>query len=171
MSHSQFGRIERGAIRQLTIDQLCRASAAVGLRLIARAVPDGDPALDAGQLALLSRLRGVLPANVAIQTEVPLPIPGDRRAWDAVVRLDELVAIEAEARLRDVQALDRKLALKQRDDSIDRLILLVADTKWNRGLLELHRDDLRARFPLDSRAVLSNLRAGRAPDSNGLLIL
>ncbi|TME13009.1 MAG: hypothetical protein E6I65_01995 [Chloroflexi bacterium] len=44
MSHSQFGRIERGAIRQLTIDQLCRASAAVGLRLIARAVPDGDPA-------------------------------------------------------------------------------------------------------------------------------
>ncbi|TME13008.1 MAG: hypothetical protein E6I65_01990 [Chloroflexi bacterium] len=70
-----------------------------------------------------------------------------------------------------MQALDRKLALKQRDDSIDRLILLVADTKWNRGLLELHRDDLRARFPLDSRAVLSNLRAGRAPDSNGLLIL
>ncbi len=171
MSHSQFGRIERGAIKQLTIDQLSRASAAVGLRLIARAVPDGDPALDAGQLALLGRLRRVLPEGVLLHTEVPLPIPGDRRAWDAVVRLDQLVAIEAETRVRDVQALDRKLALKERDGYIDRLILLIADTKSNRAFLETHREALRSRFPLDSRALLACLRARRAPDANGILFL
>jgi transcriptional regulator with XRE-family HTH domain len=57
MSHSQFGRIERGQIEELTVGQLCRACAAVGLLLHVRAIPGTGTALDAGQLALLGRLR------------------------------------------------------------------------------------------------------------------
>jgi hypothetical protein len=49
MSRAQFGRIERGEIANLSVDQLCRAAAAVGLKVALRTFPDGDPARDAGQ--------------------------------------------------------------------------------------------------------------------------
>jgi transcriptional regulator with XRE-family HTH domain len=71
MSHSQFGRIERAEIDELTFDQAARACAAVGLRLFARALPGDDPALDAGQLALLARFRRRLPTSMDMPTEVP----------------------------------------------------------------------------------------------------
>ena len=171
MSHSEWSRIERGILEQLTIDQLCRASRAVGLRALIRLVPDADPALDSAQLALLARLRGILPPGVVLRTEVPLPLAGDRRAWDGVLDLDSHVAVEAESRLTDAQALERRLALKQRDGRMEILILLVADTRSNREFLELHRESLRSRFPLDSRAILAALRAGRAPPASGIVVL
>ena len=42
MSQSQFGRLERGQVRHPTLDQLCRAAAALGLKLSVKAFPD-DP--------------------------------------------------------------------------------------------------------------------------------
>jgi hypothetical protein len=171
ISHAQLGRIERGEINDLTVEQLSRACAAVGLRLVIRAVPGGDPALDRGQLALLNRLRRVLPRDLPFRTEVPLPIPGDRRAWDAVASLDRRVAFEAEARLRDIQVVDRRSALKFRDGDVDVMVLVVAETGHNRGVLALHREALRSTFPLDGRHVLSALRAGRAPEANGIVVL
>jgi hypothetical protein len=172
MSHSQFGRIERGQVRGLTIEQASRACGAVGRRLHVRAMPGHDLALDAGQLALLGRLRAELPATVPIRKEVPIPIPGDLRAWDAVLQLDlDDIPVEAESRLRDVQALDRRIGLKLRDSPFDRSVLLVADTAHNRRLLQLHRQDLRASFPLDTRAVMGALRAGRTPEASGIVVL
>lgn len=172
LSHSQLGRIERGAIDHLTVEQLARACAAVGLQLVIRAVPGAGGAIDAGQLALLGRLQRHLPHQVPMHREVPLPVPGDRRAWDAVLGLDpDDAAVEAEARLRDLQALERRSMLKLRDSGLRRLILLVADTVHNRQMLTLHREDLRRSFPLDTRAVLHALRAGRTPGSNGIVIL
>jgi hypothetical protein len=88
-----------------------------------------------------------------------------------LIELDAVVAVEAETPLRDVQALDRRLALKQRDGGIECLILLVADTRWNRELLGVHREDLRSRFPLDTRQVLLALRTGRAPGAGGIVVL
>lgn len=172
MSHAQFGRIERGELAQVTLDQVARASAVVGLRLAARVYPDGDPVRDAAQLRLLGRLRAELPAGVRWRTEVPLPIPGDRRAWDAVATLSGgEVAFEAETRLLDVQALDRRIALKQRDGGIERVVLLIADSAANRRAIELHRADLIASFPFDARAVLRALRSGRAPAEGGVVML
>lgn len=172
MSHSQFGRIERAELEGVTVDQLSRSCAAVGLRLIARAVPDGDPAIDAGQLALLGRFRKLLPPGMPFRSEVPLPSPGDRRTWDGSVTLEGVeVAVEAEARLRDIQALDRRSALKRRDGRRDVIILVVADTAHNRAMLDLHREDLRSSFPLDGRQLLPLLRAGRAPRASGILVL
>lgn len=172
MSHAQFGRIERAEIQGLTIDQAGRACAAVGLRLLVKAIPGGDPALDAGQLALLERFRRQLPATVQMRTEVPLPIPGDRRAWDGFIRLDAVnIGIEAEARIRDVQAIDRRCALKRRDGAVAVVILLVADTASNHRMLALHREALRSSFPLDTRQALAALRAGHAPPSSGIVVL
>ena len=106
MSHAQFGRIERGVLTNLTLDQTCRAAAVVGLRITLRTWPDGDPVRDAGQLALLGRFRGHLPPGASWRTEVPLPVPGDRRAWDAVIGLaGRRAGCEAETSIRDIQAL------------------------------------------------------------------
>ena len=172
MSHAQLGRIERAALRDLTFDQASRAAAAVGLRLFARTYPDGDPVRDTAQLALLERFRARLPPGTRWRTEVPLPIPGDRRAWDGVAERDgRRAGCEAETRLRDIQAVDRRIALKERDGDVDLVILVVADTDDNRRALEAHRAALRARFPLDSRGVLEALRAGHLPDQGGIVIL
>lgn len=172
MSHAQFGRIERAELDELSIDQAARACAAVGLRLLVKAIPGGDPALDAGQLALLERFRRQLPATVQMRTEVPLPIPGDRRAWDGFIRLDATnIGIEAEARIRDAQAVERRCALKRRDGGVEIVILLVADTASNSRMLTLHRDALRSSFPLETRQVLGALRAGRAPAAGGIVVL
>jgi transcriptional regulator with XRE-family HTH domain len=96
MSHAQLGRIERGELRRLSVEQASRACAAVGLKLVVRAYPDGEPIRDAAQVALLRRFRALLPTSVRWQTEVPLPIAGDGRSWDVVLTfVDALVAVEA----------------------------------------------------------------------------
>ncbi len=172
MSHAQLGRIERGSNRDLTFGQAARAGTAVGLRLGARLYPDGDPVRDRAQLALLERFRARLPPGAIWTTEVPLPIPGDRRAWDACVVLrDRRAGCEAETRLADVQALERRLALKLRDGAVDLLILIVSDTAANRRVLALHREDLRSLLPLDGRDLLRSLGAGRLPEASGLLVI
>ena len=75
MSHAQFGRIERGALITLSIDQACRAGFAVGLRYAGRLYPDGDPVRDAGQLRLLERFVALLPALAARGPRVAVPDP------------------------------------------------------------------------------------------------
>jgi transcriptional regulator with XRE-family HTH domain len=172
ISHAQFGRIERGSNRDLTFDQVARAGIAVGLRLGARLYPDGDPVRDRAQLALLDRFRARLPPAAIWTTEVPLPIPGDRRAWDACIALgDRRAGCEAETRLTDVQAVERRLALKMRDGGMDLLLLVVSDTATNRRMLGLHRESLRTLLPLDGRDVLASLRTGRLPERSGLVVI
>jgi transcriptional regulator with XRE-family HTH domain len=172
MSHAHFARIERGQLPTVSVDQLARACAAVGLRLVVRAEPGAGPAIDAGQLAMLGRLRRLLPSLPLLATEVPFPNPGDRRAWDAMLRLEaRRVAFEAESRLRDAQGLDRRCQTKLRDGAADVLVLLVNDTAHNRDFLAEHREALRSTFPLDGRQVLRALRAGKPPDRNGLVLI
>ncbi|HEY6571065.1 MAG TPA: helix-turn-helix transcriptional regulator [Candidatus Limnocylindrales bacterium] len=172
MSHTQISRIERAEVASLTIDHVCSAGLAVGLKLAARLYPDGDAVRDAGQLRLLERFRATLPPGTGWGTEVPLPIPGDRRAWDAVIRLDgRRAGCEAETRLADVQALERRLALKARDGDVDVLILIVADTTHNRVVLEQQREALRGLLPLDGRDVRRALREGRLPHAGGLIVV
>ena len=172
MSHAQFGRIERALLPRLTLEQACRAGFAVGLRIGARAYPSGDPVRDAGQLRLLERFVALLPALARVDREAPLPIAGDPRAWDAIVTLDgRRGGCEAETHLRDIQALERKLATKLRDGGVDVLILVVSDTVHNRAVLEDHRSALRALLPLDGLEVRRALRNGRLPNANGLILV
>jgi len=172
MSHAQFGRIERGTLQALTIDQASRACAAIGLRLVVKTFPDGDPARDAAHLATIESFRRRLPEQAVLRTEVPLPIRGDRRAWDAVLFLTHRrCGCECETRLRDAQALERRLALKQRDGEMDLVILIVSDTKANRAFLDEHREQLRGLLPLDSRQVFEALRRGELPEKSGIVIV
>ena len=79
--------------------------------------------------------------------------------------------MEAETVLSDVQAQTRRATLKQRDGGLDRLIILVADTRHNRDSLAECRESPREAFPLDTRRILSYLRDGRIPASDGILRL
>lgn len=173
VSASQVARFERGALHDLRLEQLCRLSSAVGLQPSLRFYPDGDPVRDVGQVRLLERLRSRTAPPLVWRLEVPLQGQNDARAWDAIVEGTGCIdAIEAETRLRDLQATERKVGRKLRDDTtVQHLILLVADTRANRRALAEERDALRAQFPLDTRVALLNLGQGRCPGANAIVIL
>ncbi|MBI3747824.1 MAG: helix-turn-helix domain-containing protein [Chloroflexi bacterium] len=172
LSESVLSRLERGRLTDVSVAQLALACAAVGLRFSARAYPDGDPVRDVAHTTLLQRLRSVVNPHAGWRTEVPLPIPGDLRSWDAQIRFGStVVAVEAEVRLADLQALERRIALKRRDGGVEIVVLLVADTHGNRRVLAAHRDALRAGFPLSTRATLASLREGLPPVASGIVVL
>jgi transcriptional regulator with XRE-family HTH domain len=172
MSRASFGRVERGEMANVSVRSLCLAAASVGLEFSGRTYLAGEPIRDAGHLRLLARFRERLPIGAPWATEVPLPIPGDLRTLDARTALGrKVVGIEAEVRLRDFQAIERRVLLKKRDGRLDLVILLVADTRNNRAVLTDRREDLRACFPLDARQILSAISRGQAPAGDGLLLL
>ena len=81
-------------------------------------------------------------------------------------------AFEAETGLADLQATERRVMLKFRDDaSVGHVILLVADTKANRRALAVGREGLRGNFPLDTRAAMSALAPGRCPGGNAVVVV
>jgi transcriptional regulator with XRE-family HTH domain len=174
LSQSQVSRTERERPASVRIDVLAHHAAAVGLRLTARLYPHGSPVRDAGQLRLIARLRAEVPASLVHRTEVPVAGPGDLRAWDLVVgdsRAGWLVGVDAETRLRDVQATQRRCELKWRDSRVDRIILLVSDTEHNRRVLREHREALASTFPAATGEVLRALRRGQLPGRNGIVVL
>jgi hypothetical protein len=110
-------------------------------------------------------------ADLGWRTEVPLPITGDRRAWDAGIYGDTWWRpIEAETVRDDGQALERRLSLKCRDGGVDGAILLVADTPRNRAALK-SMASLQADAPLRTGAVLAALTAARDPGASGIVLL
>jgi transcriptional regulator with XRE-family HTH domain len=171
LSASQMSRLERGRSPEVPLRTLAVVFAVLGMRLSARPYPEGVPLRDAAHAALLARFRAELPPEITMRTEVPLGIDRDLRAWDAVLETtDDTCRLEAETALYDLQAQERRIALKMADAGVERVILLVADTHRNRRVLREYRGLVSARFPLDSRAVMSALRAGSLPGRSGVVI-
>jgi transcriptional regulator with XRE-family HTH domain len=172
LSDSQYGLIERGGHRQVSLMTMAELLSVVGLELSARAYPVGGGLRDAGQLALLARLHERCSPAFAWRTEVPIPIEGDLRAWDASLMAPRLrIGIDAETRLRDIQAVDRRVMLKLRDSGFVRAVLLVAGTRSNRLALRQAGHDLDANYPVSTRVALAALAAGRDPGGNCLIVL
>jgi hypothetical protein len=163
-------RIEAGT-RRTTLAEYAAFGAAIGQDVRLKGYPAGDPIRDAGQIRLLERLRARLHPSLRWSTEVPLPIEGDLRAWDAVIgdggwRLP----VEAETVLEDLQALERRLMLKQRDAGEPHLLLLVAATPRNRRALASAPGAF-AELTLRTRDVLRALESGAHPDGSGIVLL
>jgi transcriptional regulator with XRE-family HTH domain len=175
MSYSNVGRIERSALASVTVTQLAKVGAVVGLDVRVRAYPSPTPLRDAGQIALFDRLRVRLAPTLVIRTEVPLQIEGDLRAWDAVIfgfepAADPLHA-EGETRLYDAQAQLRRIALKARDSGVDTVLLVIADTPRNRAAVRAAGSMIIEGFPISPRAALSALAAGRHPGGSAVLFI
>ena len=173
LSPSQVSRIERGDVPRVPLSNLARLLAVVGLELSARAYPAGPPIRDAAHRALLERLRARVSPAAAWRFEVPVANAGDQRAWDADLLLGaRRLAVEAETRPRDIQALQRRVALKRRDDpDVSAVVLLLADTRHNRALVREHGEALRADFPAPAGEILRALNEGRVPDGSGILLV
>ena len=174
-SHARVGRLERGEVEFPDIAFLGAYCAAVGLDLTVRAYPAGDPIRDRAQLALLERLRARVHPSLRWRTEVALPIEGDLRAWDAEIRgrvpAPWRARVEAETRIADGQALERRLGLKIRDDPDGHVILLVSDTRANRAALRLLTEGLRHALPLRTREIMASLAVGQEPRGSGIVVM
>jgi len=172
LSAAQFSRIERGLADSLTFERASALLAAVGLELSVRVYPAGEPIRDRAHAALLARFRARLHASLRMATEVPFPGPHDLRAWDAVVvGRGWRQGVEAETRPTDLQALERRLALKVRDGDVDWLSLLLLDSRHNRDVVRAHASALAERFPQSGWRALELLAAGVSPGANSIILL
>ncbi len=148
-----------------------RLFAVLGMRLSARPYPEGTPIRDAAHTRLLTRFGSELPPAVKLRTEVRLRHVQDLRARDGELEATgDTCRLEAETVLYDLQAQERRIALKMADDHIDRVILLVAGTHRNRRVLREFRELIAGRFPLDTRTVMRHLRAGELPPASGVAL-
>lgn len=71
-----------------------------------------------------------------------------------------------------MQALQRRIALKRRDDpEITGVILLLAATRHNRALIKEYGPALRADLPQTGESVLGALAGGRNPAGSGIVLV
>ncbi|MEO8229857.1 MAG: helix-turn-helix transcriptional regulator [Chloroflexota bacterium] len=174
LSASEVSRIERGKAPSVTLVQAARLLAVIGMELSARAFAGlQQPIRDAGQVRLLGRFHDRLHRIVRWATAVPLPGPGDQRAWDAMISVGSLwrYGVEAETGPRDSQALTRRLNLKQRDGEVDGVILLLPVSRRSRQFLEAAGETLRPNFPVSGRRALELLSAGVDPGGSAIILI
>jgi transcriptional regulator with XRE-family HTH domain len=172
MSHSEVHRLESGGLKRIDPVKLCCFAEVVGLVPALRLYPDGDAIRDAGHAALLERLRRILNQALVWRTEVPLPLPGDRRAWDATIAgRGWSCPVEAETRLGDGQALARRVALKQRDGGADHVLIVASDTRHNRLVADAVRGALGPAFSTAPSHIRRDLAAGRDPRASALILI
>ena len=173
MSGSQLSRLERGLATTVDVPQIGALCGVVGLDLSLRAFPGGQPVRDAAHLALIGRFRRLLAPSIGWRGEVPVTLsPGDLRAWDAVLSAGgRRGAAEFETRPRDLQELQRRLGLKERDGDADVLLLVLADTRHNRALVRAHAAELAGQFPVPASMALARLRVGQLPEGNAILLV
>lgn len=166
-----IGDFELGRLRVVELRRVTRLFTFLGHKVVVTTYPTGEPLRDEGQVRLLERFNARLSPRWRRFTEAAMPNPGDLRAWDELLRGPVMIGVEAETRLRDLQAIERSISGKQRDSGVDRVVLLVADTRANRRLLQAHTGMLRQSFPLDTRSCLVALAAGRDPGADALVVI
>lgn len=172
VSRSEISRRERGDAPHVRAGALCEHAAAVGLKLSISTYPIGGGVRDAGQLKLTNRFLDRVSNDFGRELEATLPIPGDLRAIDLVLRAPGcLIAVEVVTRVSDVQAQIRAARAKARDIDATRLILVVQATHANRRALEEARATVEGAWDLDTRRVLATLAAGRQPAGDAIVLL
>jgi hypothetical protein len=177
LTGQQVGRICQGKSLHASVVRMVQLFALVGLDLTARGFPNGQPLRDGGHVALLERFRARLASTLRWRVEVPIVArttggPRDLRAWDATVAGHGwMIGVEAETHVTDLQAIERRLALKLRDGSVSVLILVLNDTRHHRELLAAAGSSLRTDFATDARTALRALGRGDAPASSAVVLL
>lgn len=171
---NRYGRIEGGRCPNVTLAELNRIGSVLGLTIAVRTYPAGPPVRDAGHATRLATFLGAAAPPLAYRIEVPLPIVegrAERRAWDAVLFGNPgRCGVELEMRLRDVQALMRRIDLKRRDDAMESFLLLVADTRDNRQILAEFDGLFRDLPRLPRRSVRNAFAEGRLPPTGILRV-
>lgn len=179
ISAPMVSRIERGVHQAVSHEDLVLLGTTLELDVRLRTYPGPDAPVDGPQLRLLERLRARLPPRVTMLREVPLPLVGDQRAWDAVLgelvdrsgHAAEKLPVDAETRLIDQQAQIRRLQLKLRDSGFGNVLLLLADTRRNREAVAVAARLIAADFPVPARQALARLAEGVHPGGSAIVFL
>src|SRR5262245_5951747 len=172
LSRAEVSRIELADAPWASVLVLARLCSVVGLDLTVRAYPGGPPIRDARHARLLEKLRHLLHPSLSWALEVPLPNPGDQRAWDAMIRgTGRRYGVECELSPIDGQALIRRLMLKIRDGAVDGLVLLMPDTRQTRQFRREFEPVLKTMFPVRPAAALSAFSEGRSPGGSAIVVL
>jgi transcriptional regulator with XRE-family HTH domain len=174
MSRKHYGLIERGRAATLALAEMNAIASVLGLTSSVRLFPGGTPIRDRAHTTRLIEVLGWVVSPLRYRIEVPLPAVDGRweqRAWDAMVfGGGARTAIELEMRLRDAQAAARRINLKRRDDPTERFLLLIADTRTNRTVLDQVAEAFGDLPRLRRQVVRSALESGSHPPSGILLI-
>jgi transcriptional regulator with XRE-family HTH domain len=172
ISASAASRIERGLTREVSVLRLTQLAEVVGLELSLRLFASGSPIRDDVHASLLGRCRDAMHPSLRWSIEVPLPNPGDDRAWDAMVSGPGWrYGVEAETAPRDVQALSRRLALKLRDGGVDGILLVLPPTRRVREFLAASRGMLDEAFPILGTTALARLKEGLDPGGGSIILI
>lgn len=171
-SQSEVNRLEQYRFLNVPIPRLAEMAAILGLDLLASLTPMGDPIRDRGHQALIARFAAIVAAAYMVAREVPLPLPGDLRSWDMVLRIKDLViGVEAETRIRDIQALVRRIRQRERGGGVDEILIVLSDTAHNRRLVPQLREALGERFATSPRSIIAALRSGRPLVASGVILV
>ena len=172
ISAAATSRIERGLTPEVSVLRLTQLAEVVGLELSLRLFAGGSPIRDDVHASLLGRCRDGMHPSLRWSIEVPLPNPGDDRAWDAMVSGPGWrYGVEAETAPRDVQALSRRLALKLRDGGVDGVLLVLPRTRRVREFLAASRGMLDAAFPITGTSALARLKDGLDPGGSSIILI
>jgi hypothetical protein len=155
-----------------TIAAIAGVAAVLGLEFAASLHPAGESIRDKGHQVLLARALTLLNPVWRISRELPFANLGDPRTWDAGLRIPEQsVGLEAETRVRDVQALVRKMHHRERDGGMDEIVLVLARTAHNRRVLPELQQALGPEFATPARVILKALREERPLPGSGVILL
>jgi transcriptional regulator with XRE-family HTH domain len=172
VSNAEVSRIERAFSPNVPLVVVSRYAAVLGLDLVANLYPGAPPVRDGAHIRLLADFRAELHPSLRWATEVPLPLPRDQRAWDAMIfGPDWRYGVEAETAPGDGQSLARRLNLKLRDGEVDGVLLLLRDTHRSRTFVAETRALFAGLFPSIPRQTIAALRAGLRPDGNAIVVL
>jgi transcriptional regulator with XRE-family HTH domain len=172
-SQSDLSRLERLVdVDRVSFVEIAEAASLLGLELSAGLHLVGDPIRDKGHQALIKRFRALLSSAFRVFAEALLPGAGDRRSWDLLLRLtDQVIGVEVETRIRDMQALVRRMHQRERDGGADEILLVLAATKTNRMLLSELVTALGPNFATSPRVILRALRNGERLPGSGVILL
>lgn len=172
-SQSEVSRFEGlRAVDTASVVRIAEIASLLGLELSAGLHPIGDTLRDRGHQALLERFRAEIAATYTVRAEVPLPQPGDLRSWDLVLRSPgQVIGVEAETRIRDMQALVRRIRQRERDGGVDEILVVLSASQVNTRLVHELREVLGERYATTPRALLRVLRTGAPIPGSGVVLV
>jgi transcriptional regulator with XRE-family HTH domain len=172
LSQPEICRLESNETSDVSVVRLCEIASLLGLEPSITLHPLGDPLRDRGQQRLMERFRTLLAAAWRAITEMPLPGTGDLRAWDLFLRIgDYRVGVELETRIRDIQALVRRVRQRERDGGVDHILIVLSDSATNRRLVGQLRESLGPAYQVSPRALLRALRDGVPLSGSGVVLV
>ena len=167
---SRFEHLQR--LSTITFLDVGAVAAVLGKELGANLYLAGEPIRDSGHQALIGRFRSLVSEGWRVAAEVPLPLPGDRRAWDLLLRIPgQLVGIEAETRIRDIQELVRRIRERELEGGADIIVVVLAESAINRRLLPQLLESLGPMYGTSQRRLLKALRAGQPLPGSGVVLV